>query len=237
MNSYIPMRGNPQRHTSEKKTVEELYFHTGNSGITARVLETKKLPQDRSYVEHVSYRLEFVHGAHGHSSTMSTPLLSPSMVDQYIDMLQRLKTRMMLEDGYVAERHFEDDRVVQVMDGYRIDAVYTPRIVTGPNSTSVYLLGHTYSKDGEEAIFRRYRGKKKEVGDCGESPACGPDRFRPEHIGRVYSELQAELDPLAKVIPERRMFKVEVSDLTEQKAMEAIEEVIAEITHRKKRVP
>ena len=82
---------------SKSKTLEEAYFHTGNSGIT---LSIDKIDW-RDNVD-PCYRLMVNHSAYGTYTEVSLPLGSIDMVDYLIEALGRTKNHMTAH-GFVGE--------------------------------------------------------------------------------------------------------------------------------------
>ncbi len=190
-------------YTTNTRKIEELYFHTGNSGLTVRILETKtqyaspeelESEQVLSYSGDVNYKhkLEFIHGASGHSSTLSVPLLHPEMVDFQIEMLTRLRARMDNLEAYKPFYHSphkpDFSRVVQCKDGLELREVWSEEIVTSQNSSSTMLLGFDLLDAGRRVGFEPYAGPEKTRGSAS-SGSYGP-LYSLEDIGKPVAQVQ-----------------------------------------------
>ena len=201
--------------------IEESYFHTGDSGITARIIETvRQYESDEQYKARLdsekdqrdgldvpslgilnyngrkrySYKFEFVHGAQGHSSTMSTPLISPDQIDIYIEMLTRLKDRIEKYPDYKPAHEIRESdrrRIVKMKNGYTLEEVWSPEIVVSQWSTSSMFLGHNLLDCGVVVGFEPYRGVPIERGASGTG---GSPYYRYEDIGKKVEEARCSDD-------------------------------------------
>lgn len=111
-----------RRHPYPPRTREEGYFHSGNSGLTLRLIERQvdtreespspvkgshELPEpDRIIRSEYDYRFEARHGAHGAHSAFNIPL-TPEMCLYLSGALLRLHGRMTRLDGPSAYRDAE----------------------------------------------------------------------------------------------------------------------------------
>lgn len=249
-----------QNYTTSTRPIEEAYFHTGNSGITARVIETirqyeteeerdirleyeewSKLPPAERGIGRITgcsgdryfnYKMEFIHGAMGHSSTMSTPVMSPDMIDIYIEMLTRVKDRMTSHEDYRPEHTINPSdrrRVVTMKNGLTLEEVWSPEIIVSQWSTSSMFLGHNLVDAGIVVGFEPYKGKPIERGSSGEG---GSPYYHYEDIGKPVDEarpFEVDITTATKrsCKGNRRVFYVDVDSLMSDTAEDAIRNFMA----------
>lgn len=182
-----------EERKSSTETIEEAYFHTGNSGLTARIIEhtSEGRASDRIYYSH---HLEIVHGAMGHSTSISSPILSREMISIYIDMLARARDRMDALPQYRdAHRIRTEDahRAIRVRNGCKLEEVWSPEIIDSEWSTSSHFLGHNLRKNGEIVAFEPYQGKEiaRGSGSCGNS---GKPTYRFSDIGKLVEDVERD---------------------------------------------
>lgn len=208
---------------SATNVVEEGYFHTGNSGVTIRIIETideylyHDGRRDDRPSRYYTYRLETQHGAHGTYSRVSTPLGCPAMIDYYIEALTRAKARMLgysdyrpehaFEDYFVPETGLEDSngsferypgrslhRVVQRKNGMKCQEVWTPETITSTSSTESIFLGHNLvDDDGEIVAFEAYKGPKISRGGGSSHPI-----YPAEAVGQTVEAWKATQEKVEK---------------------------------------
>jgi hypothetical protein len=196
--------------TRQTLPIEELYFHTGNSGITARVLETcvrydcwpqqsleaqAQSPEDRpkGITPSYSYRIEFAHGAQGYRSTSSTPVISVEMIDNYIEMLQRVKYRMQ-SVGFDETSRSGQNATIHKKNGYDVREVWSPWVITDKHTSSQYLLGHHLLDCGRIVEFEP---AEKIVG---RNQASSHSNFKPSDVGTFTGNDSDEFEGCSEII-------------------------------------
>ena len=157
--------------SDQEIVLEEGYFHSGNSGMSIRVVE---IPENK-YGHR--FRLESNHGAFGEYSKHSAPL-TLEMVDYLLGALSRARVRMQKapQRTYpVFEAYKVPQRHLQVVDGLTVEAVYSDTIQIDSNTTEIVLLGFNHIDPGTKEIvkFEKYDGPKHAF----TSSSCGSEEI------------------------------------------------------------
>lgn len=188
-----------KRKKSLTRIIESGYFHTGNSGVTLAIKETSpsgEVVQNRD--SGYRYRFSATHGAHGAHSNFEFPLGSQHMVEYLIHALMRVKHRMQevefhANDPFTISGRRSSDEYAEIVSGMQREPIFK-EIVTGPNDTSLYLIGYKFFDDDGNVMCTTMLKKAIERGGCGSGcdtdpepdPLYGPDDLGKEIIdGRV----------------------------------------------------
>jgi hypothetical protein len=250
-----------RNHVTGTRPIEEAYFHTGNSGVTARIIETvrqyesdvemsarKSIEQDRAAGRvtdepslgcngdrYHTYKMEFVHGAMGHSSTMTTPIMSPEQIDIYIEMLTRVRDRITAIPDYNPEHSIEPSdlrRVVRMKNGLTLKERWSPEVVVDQWSTASTFLGHILLDIDTPVGFEPYTGPPIERG--GASGTQTTPRYDIDEIGKPLAEVQKNVDERNEVLAKsnaRRVFYIDAGKMKPDVVKAYLDEIKQEFGH------
>ena len=207
---------NPAPAREDRLVVERGYFHTGNSGISIKMIEEVENydwdEQDRNWYHH---HLEISHGAFGANSSFRTPIAGPAMCQYYIDAFTRLRDRMVADPKYRIPHPFEryryeqvptthdhklvngnrysseTYRIVDIMDGLKREEVWSAEIVMSEWSTEKRILGHNLiDRDGNIVRFEPFLSEVSHGSGCDSGESTGDGPYRREDIGKPVSEVK-----------------------------------------------
>lgn len=182
---------------TKTKLLEELYFDSGNSGMSLRTVKKTK-----SYEGHdgksrttINYHMEYSHGAFGERTVVNIPLGNPKMARYIAEAILRTASTMEKEgsDIWKYSPFRTDERYVfAVKDGLRKRSVYRVEMVSGPNSTSSDLLGIEWLDDtGRYVYHEEYNDSSHGHGMCAVQECGEPDLFQPHEVGKSLKDVHA----------------------------------------------
>jgi hypothetical protein len=141
-----------------KRTLEEGYFHTGNSGVTIKMEEHESkytCEGDDNVRTYLNYRFSLSHAAFGSSTNVNFPLGSEQMVLYLIEALTRVRQHM-LDNDFKGEYAFEHSDTAQtcpsIINGLTRELL-TKTTVTGKHSDETKTIGFVW-KDEDGNVVR-----------------------------------------------------------------------------------
>lgn len=116
----------------DQNLLEEAYLSTGNSGVQIKIYKQKDT-RDHKYFLNIS------HGAFGHRTEVTTPLINVDHARGISEMLARVANRM--EQDRVWDHDESREFHNNVRDGHRYNPIYR-EYVTGTHSSTRYICGY-----------------------------------------------------------------------------------------------
>lgn len=182
---------------TKTKLLEELYFDSGNSGMSLRVVKKTTTYENSAGKARSSirYQMEYSHGAFGENTVVTIPLGNPKMARYIAEAIMRTANTMEKE-GSDAWKHspfarLKDYSVLAVKDGLRRRRVYRVEMVTGPNSTSSDLLGLEWLDESGRYVYHEVSDSDHGHGSDCISEDDAPDLYAPHEIGKSLREVHA----------------------------------------------